>query len=135
MIRTNQRIIRPVNAHLISEPRISTQHLLIQFTLNFTILTKFQVTGCNNFQRIHHCHIFPCKSLSCKIRPCRKIDQGQPRLIICKNNKWLRSLMLHTKFHQNLAGNSWKEGFKCFTIYGHGSHIGHATCKMLMNFH
>ena len=29
--------------------------------------TNFQVTGCNNFQRIHHCHIFLSKSLSCKI--------------------------------------------------------------------
>ena len=29
-----------------------------------------------------------------------------------------------------------KEIFKkVFTIYGHGSHLGHVTCKMLMNFY
>ena len=27
------------------------------------------------------------------------------------NNKELRSLMLHTKFHQNLPNGSWKEDF------------------------
>ena len=33
------------------------------FTHSFTILTKFQVTGCNNFQKnIHHFHILPYKS-------------------------------------------------------------------------
>ena len=83
---------------------------LIIHNSSFTSLTKFQVTGCNNFQRNHHCHIFPCKSLSCKILSCRKIDQGQSRVIICTNNKGLRSLMLHTKFYQNLPSGSWKEG-------------------------
>ena len=79
----NQRTNGPENAHLISGPSISTKdtkprltwlrkplpslliilHLLIQFT----ILNKFKVTGYNNFQRIHHWHIFPYKSLKCKI--------------------------------------------------------------------
>ena len=44
--------------------------------------------------------------------------------------------MLHTKFHQNLPSGSWKEDFESvFTIYVYGSHLGHVTCKMLMNFY
>ena len=27
---------------------------------------------------------------------------------------------------------SGKKILKCFTIYGHGNHLGHVTCKMLM---
>ena len=45
------------------------------------------------------------------------------------------SLMLHTKFHQNRPSVPGKKILKCFTIYGHGSHLGHLICKILMNFH
>ena len=41
--------------------------------------------------------------------------------------------MLLTKFHQNQSSVSWKEDFKSvFTIYGHGSNLGHVTSIMLM---
>ena len=30
-------------------------------------------------------------------------------VIICTNNKELRYLMLHTKFHQNLPSGLWRE--------------------------
>ena len=44
--------------------------------------------------------------------------------------------MLHKKFHQNQPSGSWKEDFQSvFTIYGHGSHLGHVSSIMLMNFH
>ena len=44
--------------------------------------------------------------------------------------------MLHTKLYQNWPSGSWKVDFySVFTIYGHGSHLGHVTCKMLMIFH
>ena len=33
---------------------------------------------------------------------------------MCTNNKELRSLMLHIKFHQNLPSGSLKEYSKCF---------------------
>ena len=43
--------------------------------------------------------------------------------------------MLHTKFHQNQPSGSWKEDLSSvFTIYGHGSHLGHGTSILLMNF-
>ena len=84
---------------------------------------------------ILHCHIFTCKSLSFKIRPCRNIGQGQPRVIICPNNNGLRSRMFHKIFHQNLHSGSWKEDFKVFLPYGHGSHLGQVNSKMLMTFY
>ena len=44
--------------------------------------------------------------------------------------------MLHTKFHRNLPTDSSIEDFlSVYTIYGHGSHLGHVTNVMLMNFH
>ena len=43
--------------------------------------------------------------------------------------------MLHTKFRRNRPTGHWKEGFKVFTIYGQGSHLGHVTSSMLMNFY
>ena len=43
--------------------------------------------------------------------------------------------MLHTKFRRNWPTSSWKEDFlKCFTIYGHGSHLGHVNSIVLMYF-
>ena len=48
----------------------------------------------------------------------------------------LEFLMLHTKFHRNRPTGSWKQDFlSIYTIYGHGSHLGHVTSIMLINFH
>ena len=45
----------------------------------------------------------------------------------------LESLMLHTKFHRNRPTGSWKQDFlSIYTIYGHGSHLGHVTSIMLI---
>ena len=44
--------------------------------------------------------------------------------------------MLHTKFHGNWPAGSGEEDFlRVFTIYGRGSHLGHVTRIMLINFH
>ena len=44
--------------------------------------------------------------------------------------------MLHTKFHGNRSTGSREEDFwRVFTIYGHGSHLGHVTSIMSINFH
>ena len=41
--------------------------------------------------------------------------------------------MLHKKFHQNEPSGYWKEDFKSdFTIYRHGSHLGHVTSIILI---
>ena len=43
--------------------------------------------------------------------------------------------MLHTKFHRNRTNGSLKQDFlSIYTIYGHGSHLGHVTSIMLINF-
>ena len=44
--------------------------------------------------------------------------------------------MLHTKFLGNRSTGSREEDFlRVFTIYGHGSHLGHLTSIMSLNFH
>ena len=43
--------------------------------------------------------------------------------------------MLHTKFHGNRPAGSGEDSLRVFTIYGHGSHLGHVTSIILMNFH
>ena len=43
--------------------------------------------------------------------------------------------MLHTKFCGNWPAGSGEEDFlRVFTIYGRGSHLGHVTSIMLINF-
>ena len=90
--------------------------------------TNFQVTGCNTFWKIHCFHFFLQKSLCYQILPCRKIGQGQPRVIICTNYDGLESSMLHTKFRGNRSIGFGEEDFwRVFTIYWHGGHLGHVT--------
>ena len=44
--------------------------------------------------------------------------------------------MLHTKFRENRTAGSGEEDFRrVFTIYGCGSHLGHVTSIVLINFH
>ena len=44
--------------------------------------------------------------------------------------------MLHTKFCGNRSTGSREEDLRrVFTIYGRGSHFGHVTCIMSLNFH
>ena len=44
--------------------------------------------------------------------------------------------MLHTKFRKNRPAGSGEEDFgRVFTIYGHGSHLGHVTSIMSPDFH
>ena len=43
--------------------------------------------------------------------------------------------MLHTKFQENRPASSGEEDFlRVFTIYGHGSHLGHVTVMPRTNF-
>ena len=42
--------------------------------------------------------------------------------------------MLHTKFRGNRPAGSGEEFFKVYTIYGHGSHLGHVICTIYTNF-
>ena len=70
------------------------------------------------------------------IWPHRKKGQGQPKVIICIFLVVLSYLMLHTKFQGHPSVNSGEEDFfKVFTIYGHGSHLGHVTLFICIRFH
>ena len=88
------------------------------------------------FWKINSFHFFLWKILSYQIWPCRKIGQDQPRVIIWTNYDGLESPMLHTKFRENRPAGSGEEDFwRVFTIYGRGSHLGHVTSIMSINFH
>ena len=43
--------------------------------------------------------------------------------------------MLHTKFRGNRPTSSGEDFCRVFTIYGHGSHLGHVTSIMSSDFH
>ena len=47
----------------------------------------------------------------------------------------LQSLMFHTKFQNHWPSGSGEEDFlKFFSIYSHGSHLGHVTLTIYINF-
>ena len=43
--------------------------------------------------------------------------------------------MLHTMFQGHQSISSREEDFLIFSIYGHGSHLGHVTQLIYTNFH
>ena len=88
----NQRTNCPVNAHLISGPRISTKHTKpgkkkvkkswASILTNFHLL---KATGCNSFLKYPPFSHFPIEKPKYQIWPCCKIGQGHPRVIIWTN--------------------------------------------------
>ena len=111
-----------------------------KMTLTFDthICSFFQSVSGNKLQmfwKINSFHFFLQKSLIYQIWPCRKIGQGQPRVIIWTNYDGLESPMLHTKFRENRPTGSGEEDFwRVFTIYGPGGHLGHVTQMPRTNF-
>ena len=61
------------------------------------ICCQFQIIDDNSFWKIHCFTFFPCKSIRDQIWPCRKIGQGQPRVIIWANLVVLKHPIMHTK--------------------------------------
>ena len=58
-----------------------------------------------------------------------------PRIIIWTNYDGQESSMLHTKFHGNWSTGSREDDFwRVFTTYEHGSHLGHVTSIISINF-
>ena len=67
------------------------------------------------------------------MRPCHKIGQGQPRVIIWTN--YDEQGTLHTKLLGNRSTGSGEEEFwSVFTIYGRGGHLGLVTQMPRKNF-
>ena len=59
----------------------------------------------------------PCRSIQTQIWPCRKIGQGQLRVIIWTNLKVLEYPMLHTKFQGHWPFGSREKDFLRFLPY------------------
>ena len=110
----------------------------VTLTFNTHICSFFQLVSGHRLQmfwKINSFHFFLWKSLSYQIWPCRKIGQGQPRVIIWTNYDGVESPMLHTTFRGNPPAGSGEEDFwRVFTIYGHGGHLGHVTKMPRTNF-
>ena len=89
------------------------------------IYCQFQIIDDNSFWKIHCFTFFPYKSIRDQIWPCRKICQGQPRVIIWANLVVLKHLMMHTKMQGHWPFGSGEEDFfLVFNKYGHGGHLG-----------
>ena len=143
-LKIHQRTIGPVNAHLISGPRVSIWCLAkgkgTAYTFIYLFSSAYQLISRSRAAIISKESItvtfFVYKSLSSKIWPCQKIGQEKPKVITWTNYDGLESQMLHTKFHRNHFTGSGEEDVWClFTILGPGSHLGHVTSIMLMDFH
>ena len=71
-------------------------------------------------------HFFPSQNLCDQNRPCNKLDEGQPKVMIYTNYDGSESLMLHTKLHFYWYIGSREEDFFRFLQYnGYESHLGH----------
>ena len=89
----------------------------------------------NNFCKIHCLNLFPYKSIREQIWPCRKIGQGQPRVIIWIILVALEYPMLHTNFQGHRPfGSREEEFFHGFIIYRHGGHLGNVTWAFWIHF-
>ena len=68
-------------------------------------------------------------------KPCRKIDQCQPSVIIWTNLVVLEHPMLHTKIQSYQSFGSGEEAFfKFFTMYENGGQLGHMIKTIWTNF-
>ena len=61
---------------------------------------------------------FPIKRTGDQILPCRKIGQGQPRVIIYINFVELESPMLHTKFQDHRTSGSGEDFLRFLPYMG-----------------
>ena len=71
----------------------------------------------NSFWKIHCFTFFPYKSIRVQIWPCRKIGQGQPKIIIWANLVVPEHQMMHTKFQGHQLFGSREEDFLRFLPY------------------
>ena len=77
----------------------------------------FQVTGCKSSEKSTVFTFSYRIKLCYQIWPCRKIGQGQPRIIIWTNYDGQESSMRHTKFRGNQSTGSEEEDFEGFLPY------------------
>ena len=85
-----------------------------EISCHFSHLLLFQIIGYNSLWKIHCFTFFPYKSIRDQIWPCRKIGQGQLRVIIWTNLVVLEHPMLHTNFQGHRPFGSRDEDFLRF---------------------
>ena len=78
---------------------------------------NFYIIDYNSFCKIHCFNFFPYKSIRDQIWPCRKIGQGQSRVIIWINLEALECPMLHTNFQGHRPFGSREKEFFTFLPY------------------
>ena len=76
----------------------------------------------------------PYKSIRDQIWPCRKIGQGQPRVIIWTNYDGAQGPIATYQATGQWPFGSVEVFWRVFTIYGRGSHLGHVTQTPGINF-
>ena len=84
---------------------------------HFGHLLLFHIIDDNGFWNIHCFTFFPYKSIRDQIWPCRKIGQGQPRVIIWANLVILEHSMMHTEIQGHRPFGSREEVFFMFLRY------------------
>ena len=98
---------------------------------------QFQVTGCKSSEKSTVFTFSYRKNLSYQIWPCRKIGQGQPTVNHLNKLWWAGSHRCYIPSFMEIdppvPEKKIFEGF--LNIYGHGSHLGHVTSIMSINFH
>ena len=79
-------------------------------------LNRLKVTGCNSSKK-SAVFTFSYRKACYQIRPCCKIGQGQPRVMIYINFVVLHTLMLHAKFQGHWPSGSGEEEFLRFWAF------------------
>ena len=95
-------------------PREQSQQ---KFLVTSVICCSFQIIDYNSFWKIHCSTFFQYKSIRDQIWPCRKIGQGQLRVIIWINLVVLAHPMLHTKIQGHRPFGYGEEDFLSFLPY------------------
>ena len=99
----------------------------------FKVFTNFEDYGCHSLKIIHNFHFCLCKSLCDQNWPCRKIGQGQPRVIIWTILVVLVYTMLHIKFFRSSVNWFWRRRF--FKVFTNFEDYGCHSFKIIHNFH
>ena len=86
----------------------------VRVLIELSASTNFDITDYNSFWRINCFTFFPYKSIRGQIWPCRKLCEGQPKVIIWTNLVVREHPMLYTKFQRHRQFASKEEDFNVF---------------------
>ena len=107
--------VAPGQGH--TAPRGQSFDVNRNFLVTSVICCQFQIIDDNGIWKIHCFTFFPYKSIRDQIWPCRKIGQGQPRVIIWANLVVLKHPMMHTKIQGHWPFGSGEEDYFRLLLY------------------